>query len=505
MGEDGGFARVVMIGAPRSFGSNIPQYSGAVLVYEGNGSIEKQTPMLIMQGMRSSHVQGITFVSRGNPRPRAIFEDGAGPAALYHNTRREDWVEAGVRTNPRSPQCVVAIDPFTPEFGGTRSDRYPSFEGYYGGWEWSNPMGSSAIHFEGCVFEGGYVGVAVSCPGGNANNVDKVQNAENFEFRDCYWMYNTVHFSQGQSQSRANNLHNPRMVYSWLCVDDGLIGPGGNMGINPTFSGAPNIGLTVYAFCLTFTGGNQFVLAQAHFENVLSIGKLGTGAAGLNLGGTFINCLFNLLSADTAIVYSSTAPASTRSPEIPFHFMTWGINIFDNCVFAATNTDRFIWRIWTNTGRAIFRGCHITTPTRNGRVQFGLGNERDWAMSFMHAYDPKTGAVYQDEPRAQMKVHGVGGVQVQVIQDAHVQSRGTVALADTHAVEVGDLVRLSSSSPTRHVPATLGKEHAYAMPGPLGYVSEVSRGGLTLEGLPIGFPFGEDVVLEFVTWSAQST
>ena len=505
MGVDGGFTRVAMIGAPRSFVSETAALAGVSIVYEGDGTgNEKQTPLLILQGMRSTHIQGIHFVSRGNPNPAQIFSGGAGAAAMYFNTSRADWVAPGVRTNPRSPQCVIAIDPFIPEDpGGEDTSRYPGFEEYYGGAVWSNPTGSSDIHFEGCGAEGGYVGVAVSPPG-DVLGVDLVQNAENFEFRDFFWVANTIHFSQGQSQSRANNLHSPRMIRSWLCIDDAHVGPGGNAGINPTITGAANIGLCVWVFNLNLTTGNQLHLTQAHFENVLSLGKLGYGASSVNLGATFHNCLFNFLAADTARNASPAAPTAENEPEIPFQVMTWGVNIFENCVFGVSQSSTGLWRIWTASGRTLFRGCHILDDDRNNRVQLGFPTSGDeWVMQHVHTRNVGIGGIYQDDVKPLVTVQDIdGGGIVQVVQDPVVQSRGTIAVSSTGQLAVGDLVRLKASSPTKYVPQTIDDtQFAYAFPGPVGFVSAIApNASVTVSGLPNGFPFAQDLRLEATTW-----
>ena len=265
LARSGDFIRVHMIGVPSSYAS-----LGSQIIFDS-----LSLPVLIVQGARACTFEGLSF--KGGNDIRGKFKPP------YDMLVGDDsvFLKPGARDNPYSPQAVVQIDPFMPEYPDNDiANAYPSLEGYYGGSELPEPTGSSAITFRNCYFEAGVVGVGVSTPGPGQVGHDLVQNAENFAFENCSWVGCREAFVSGQSQSRGLNLHNPRIAFCRIAIDSSQYGLGGNPGNAPRLTGAPNIGICKYLFNVV-TSWQVFTCENLYCEATMSIGFISRGIASL--------------------------------------------------------------------------------------------------------------------------------------------------------------------------------------------------------------------------------
>lgn len=331
-----------------------------------------EVPMLAIQGARNVSLQGINF---DGPNPAAITDAAIGSDfAKLLSSSYESWLSSSIRDNPFSPQCAVVVDPFINGVpGGAASNMYPGLESYYNNGVSSSAgpkyqLGSSNIVFDYCSFNRNAFGVVISPPGpsGTINlstpngayrqspvapyfvqSGDVVQNAENFTFKNCFWNYNRVHYSTGQSQARANNLHSPRMFGSYISIDSLIVGPLGNPGVPPAFSGAPNIGGSKYIFNLG-TSAQNFDINNLYVESCGGIGRVQLGA---NAGAKpikFTSCDFTFLSR-------------TGAGEVPFHFNSFNGPVrFDSCVFSTEQSNPL--RFWNGAGSYFnFSSCKFNS------------------------------------------------------------------------------------------------------------------------------------------------
>jgi hypothetical protein len=112
----------------------------------------------------------------------------------------------------------------------------------------------------------------------------------------------------------------PRMFGSYIAIDSLIVGPLGNPGVPPTFSGTPNIGGTKYIFNLGTTAQN-FDINNLYAESCGGIGRIQLGTSGGAKPIKFTSCDFTFLSR-------------TSSGEVPFHFNSFNGPVrFDSCVF----------------------------------------------------------------------------------------------------------------------------------------------------------------------------
>jgi hypothetical protein len=655
VGRSGQFTRVVLFGSHRGV-FPAPGYplSQTIIEWRDGSTASKTQPLLIIQGARRSTIEGIHFRA-ANTAPQTLSDQGSAALFQYEYA---DWIAAGVRDNPHSPQCAVAIDPFIPDYPrGDPANRYPGLEGFYGGPQMAQPLGSSAVEFIGCGFEGGAFGVVVSPPGGAAGAsvdsgagcssadgfqvtlsgdsfdpaiapgqvfnltsgafagqgrviqalvdsthltlqgsgfsaafgaatwevrapgvaaqapvdlgggassgdgvsvalsgdsfgpgvsagqmftlkggpfngqgrvilsvadsthltlegsgfgssfastawevrplFDLVQNAESFEFNCCYWHYNRVHYSQGQSQSRANRITSPRMVGSFIAIDDQLLAPSGNPGVNPFIDGTPNIGQTRFVFNLGLAT-QTFHLSNMYCEAIASLGRLGTGLSGTMAGA--------ILTACSVTFYDQKVYAPSH-PDVPYNLDAWGIVQLIGCQFSFAAFSGLL-RVSNPAGRLVLDGCKIfQADSPSGYVPAGFhSRDSELETRLLHLYNSSLGPVFQNDPKGAGKFSSLsvnGGGNVTVLVGAN-SSEGTVALANTTGLNVGDVISLAASSPTAYAPERFPASlAAYNYTGPVGQIrSIVPNTSITIDRLPKGFPFSVPVKLDVLRWAA---
>ena len=486
-----------------------PDVGGAKIQW--NSGLGKVDPMLVIQGARNVSISGITFDGPNTaPIELLSIDPAVGVWDNYErlfSTNYADWISAGIRDNARSPQCCVAIDPFLDGSpGGNLSNRYPNLTHYYVG---KYQRSSSNIVFEHCAFRKSAFGVAISPPGppaASGNNV--TANAENFYFKNCFFEYNRVHYSTGQSQARANNLFSPRMFGSWISIDTQLIGPGdgqgGTNGVAPVISGAPNFGGCKYVLNIN-TFAQPFDLSNAYCESIASIGRVDFGAGGT--GARFSSCNFSFKDSTDAGIAGNKGTV----PGIPFHLSNMGMIHMDRCLL---NTGHYPLKIWNgDSSRLKFTQCIVQTPGFNNKVQIGfdkhsVADSQNIVRTDSMTVVPVTGNVVQDSPEtSKWSTYNIGSVTF--TQGAN-PTKGTFTVnwgaPLSSNLEVGDLVYLTEGTSFKpeifNPPATVGGD----LWGTVGTIESITGSGQTrvigIKYIHKGFPFNAAVTLKGFRWSA---
>ena len=508
--EAGTFSQCNIISSLNMF----PDVGGAKIQW--NSGLGKVDPMLVIQGARNVSLSGITFEGPNTAPIELLSVDPAVGAwdnyQRLFSTDYADWISSGIRDNARSPQCCVAIDPFLDGSpGGNMSNRYPNLTNYYVG---KYQRSSSNIVFEHCAFRKSAFGVAISPPGPPTASGDNVTaNAENFYFKNCFFEYNRVHYSTGQSQARANNLFSPRMFGSWISIDTQLIGPGtnegGTNGVAPVISGAPNIGGCKYVLNIN-TLAQPFDLSNAYCESIASIGRVDFGVNGT--GARFSSCNFSFKDATDAGIAGNKGTV----PGVPFHLSNMGMLHMDRCLL---NTGQYPLKIWNgDSSRLKFTQCAIQTPGFNNKVQIGfdkysVADDQKIVRTDSIIVVPVTGNVAQDSPETtKWTTYTIGSV---TFTEGANPSKGSftvnwnapVGAPLSSKLEVGDLVYLTSGTGNFkpeifNPPATTGGD----LWGTVGTIESISGDGSTrtiaVKYIHKGFPFGAEVNLNGFRWSA---
>ena len=475
LARSGDFIRVHMIGVPSSYAS-----LGSQIIFDS-----LLLPVLIVQGARACTFEGLSF--KGGNDIRGKFKPP------YDMLVGDDsvFLKPGARDNPYSPQAVVQIDPFMPEYPDNDiANAYPSLEGYYGGSELPEPTGNSAITFRNCYFEAGVVGVGVSTPGPGQVGHDLVQNAENFAFENCSWVGCREAFVSGQSQSRGLNLHNPRIAFCRIAIDSSQYGLGGNPGNAPRLTGAPNIGICKYLFNVV-TSWQVFTCENLYCEATMSIGFISHGFSTGNMGAHFKGCTFSFHSTE---------------PGIPHHLRSFGGVVFDKCAMGTDNGEPL--RIWNSEGRLVLRDCSVLMDDKSDNVQIGFHDSANITVRRMHTRNTGIGPVYKDDYSDAVVTVVDGGNKLPVVQGP-TADKGEFSPTDTTTMAVGDLVKIKNESlwqPERYPSSAEG----YKFHGVFGVITEKQTGPnlVKVDHVPEGFPFFDpehpelpkDLRLETIRW-----
>jgi hypothetical protein len=504
--EAGTFSQCNIISSLNMF----PDVGGAEIQWDSG--LGKVDPMLVIQGARNVSLSGITFEGPNTAPLELLSVDPA--VGVWDNYERlfstnyADWLSAGIRDNARSPQCCVAIDPFLDGSpGGNASNRYPNLTSYY---VEKYQRSSSNVVFEHCAFRKSAFGIAISPSGPpTASGANVIANAENFYFKNCFFEYNRVHYSTGQSQARANNLFSPRMFGSWISIDTQLIGPGSNEGgtdgVAPVISGAPNFGGCKYLLNIN-TLAQPFDLSNAYCESIASIGRVDFGVNGT--GARFSSCNFSFKDVTDAGIAGNKGTV----PGVPFHLSNMGILHMDRCLL---NTGHYPLKIWNgDSSRLKFTQCVIQTPGFNNKVQIGfdkysVADNQKIVRTDSIIVVPVTGNVAQDSPETtKWTTYTIGSV---TFTEGANPSKGsftvTWGVPLSSNLEVGDLVYLTNGTGNFkpeifNPPATMGGD----LWGAVGTIESISGDGSTrtiaVKYIHKGFPFGAEVNLNGFRWSA---
>lgn len=491
VGRSNRFVCVHMEGQPAAFpdvgaGSSF----GAACIAFRDGLQSKQNPVIVFQGQRASTIKGMGFLG-ANDAPAKLIQ--AGYSCLF-STSYANWIAADIRENASSPQCPVAIDPFLPgPPGGNPANCYPDLLSYYDPTVFT-PVSSSDIQFEDCWFEGGSIGVAICPAGANAGGTDPIQNNENHSFIRCFFQKNRSHFAMGQSQSRAILLDSPRMYGSWFAIvaADAICGPGGNPAQSPMLVSNANVGGCKYIFnCVQNT--QPMHVSSMYAESTCSLGRIGFGSTSTNMGAQFDACAFTFLSGSW--------PGAQGYAEAPFTLESWGLVDFNKTSFSTFNMKGLL-RFRNVQGRLRLNDCSFLQDSVNAIVQVGFDTESEVRISTVHIRNGA--AVFQDDPIASGRITKAdlnNGNIVQVLRVGASSSQGTCTLSSTSTLSVGDLIKIKTNSPTKWIPP-LVPPSVYPEFQPVGVVSAVAANSITIEQLPEGFPFADDLILERVRWHA---
>jgi hypothetical protein len=196
---------------------------------------------------------------------------------------------------------------------------------------------------------------------------------------------------------------------------------------------------------------------------------------------------------------------STNTPDVPYHWNTWGLAKAERCVFAFTGTGiGDLLRFWPGDGYMVLDDCTLLGEPVNAIVQAGFSRPASTdayeLRGKVHVLSPT--AVYQTNPTI-TDVGDIKGDVVQVTQGATART-GTIPLTSTSSLQVGDVVHFSNASPTAYQPENFpDAEPDNLYRGPIGRIASiVTDTSVTLEGLPLGFPFATNIRLRVFRWAA---
>jgi hypothetical protein len=354
IGRSNDFVKVNIISEADSFGTTpgIPRLTGAII----EQTVDPNLPVVFIQGARAVSFHHIGF--RGsNTGP---FTQMSTNLKKIWEMADADWVAGGARTNEWSPQACIVIDPFMagpyPGYGvqypnNAIANCYPGYETYYGGVDFPVPLSSSQVNCYGCTFSDSVVGVVVS-PAGPATPLpyETVQNAENFLFDCCLFLFNREGYAQCQGQSRSNELRSCRMGNCRIGIDTQNYGTGGSQGTTPYLTGAPQFGNVVYMFNVNHAL-QRFSCQNIYCEATMSLGFLGHGNISTYCGSVFTGCTFTF----------ATAPVDYQTSR---HLRAWGPVRFDGCMFAYDGASPEPLKFDVVEGPLAFDDCQFeVTPT----------------------------------------------------------------------------------------------------------------------------------------------
>lgn len=334
-------------------------------------------------------------------------------------------------------------------------------------------------------------------PPGNASGGDgsgpndAIQNNESSRFIWCWWRDNTVHFSIGQSQCRHIVLQDAHMTGAWNAIDGELVGPGGNTGIAPEVRGG-NFNFIHYVINVPALVAKEW--SNIHMESIKSLGKIGTGTS-------TVHRPFKL----TACTLDFAIPADTNLQRAPFHLMSWGIVELDTCHIG--NLSAYPTRFWNADDRLILKNCTLRGDDENDRIQVGFTYPEKARINTIMVRSGSSD-IFQDDPTTTWveKIVGNGGSSYEstsVVQDGTVLHRGVASISDTSNLAVGDLISIQPAG-VYYPEIVHDDQFAYSYVGVVGYISSINDNvSITIDHLPIDFPFGTSMQFDAFGWVAS--
>lgn len=225
----------------------------------------KTLPGIVFQNARYSTLKYLSIMGLNS----TAFN---GPAIPSNN--QSDYVGAGFATGAQSPNCGIAIDPFTavpPPDGG-----YVGLGAYYG--PTPTGSGSSGLRLEEVYITQFPVGIAHSCAGVSQGDENSYTNC-NIKYCDTAW-------ATGDSQARGNDFSGGDISNCRRAFDTLSYGNPAGTGCNPYLIERMLFG-RVYQV-IAMNNVSPCTIRGNHCESFTSIGLFGTGsgnAAPLTLEG----------------------------------------------------------------------------------------------------------------------------------------------------------------------------------------------------------------------------
>lgn len=281
----------------------------------------KDKPGIIYQNCRYSTLKKVSLMGLNS----TAFN---GPAIPSNN--QSDYVGSGFATGAQSPNCGIAIDPFTvavPPDGG-----YAGLGAYYGPTPSGN--GSSGIRFEEVWISQFVVGVAESCA--------SVSQGDEMSYVHCDIHFCDVAYACGNTQARGATFTGGSMANCRTLFDTLNYGNPVGSGCNPIVIDGVLVGRFYQLIALGSNGPTT--LRGVYGESFSSIGLYGKGASPLSL--LIEGCQLNLgttqfagkmpylvLEASGQPVIRNTSIGAESAQDV-FNFIGPNVGIgFEQCTF----------------------------------------------------------------------------------------------------------------------------------------------------------------------------
>lgn len=233
------------------------------------------------------------------------------------------------------PYCAVAVDPFT-NASTMPGGGYSSLSAYYVAG--ANAGGSSNTTFEDCRFENFIVGVQLTATSAQLNN-DQVT------FNRCFFGFNKVGLSIGQSQNRGIYLNDCQLYFCYYGVD--AVSYGNQNGGSLKVKGGLAVGVK-YLMNMSSQWQDTALWSGFYAESLASLGfYYGSGATQAAL--LFSGCSLNFF--DWA---GGTGPVADQ------HLVSSGAVLFEGCFISSINCTFPGPMRFANFGSLNFKSCHFS-------------------------------------------------------------------------------------------------------------------------------------------------
>lgn len=330
------------------------------------------TPGMIIHGGRSISIEEIEFLG-----PNICF-----PTSTYSPSI---FTVAGVRDSRYSPQCAIAIDPFSTSV--SPDGGYPGMTAFYA----ATALLSSRTVIKRCTFFNQVVGIFSGITlGNNENNV----------YDDLHFQVVKTAISFGQLQSKGCVLRSIFCLFVYTVVDTYTYSDrNGSAGF--AWYGGDLTGCNAMVRTLNQVGANNsvthgFTIDGVYAEGQWTIGWVGDSTNFSSYPGQFSNCniwftqsdtqrldanfvSFGPVKFDSCTFWNSSVAASQVGNALKFYNKSpsgqKSYLIFDNCRFMSKSLPLF--DTTNNTvspmSDVIMRNCtnHSSTGTSTFRATFG--------------------------------------------------------------------------------------------------------------------------------------
>jgi hypothetical protein len=448
-------------------------------------------PAIIVQGARSVSIEFVQFIGPNN-------------FTTTNFLLASDFNNGSCRDTQYSPQCAIAIDPFStglPPDGG-----YSGLSSFYNS---TTSLAGSQVRISRCRFRNQVVGISAS-PGGWSIN-----NNEDGAIEYCSFTSVKVAISFGQLNHKGWLITNINASNVHTVVDDYTYSTKtGSSGF--TWVGGDIANCTHLVKTLSMTGGAGVItqkgsLYGVYAENIWSIGFIGDSGNFNLIPFSFQNCTFWLRSGETIsgkdASMTSFAPVSFRDctfiapnavgartygfPIRFYHSTDRGQKntlLFDQCTFQCApavlfNREALKWvkmrgvthRSATNKAQG-FRASFDEVYRADDGNDFIGGNYQVWPGSFID--DKATGNLL----RVQL---GMGSVSLGSPTVSLSNYNATFTATDPLVLAASDAIYVSTCSIERIDGTTLT-----ALNWPIGIIKTIVGSTITLEGIGLNAPSG---------------
>ena len=329
-------------------------------------------PAMAIQNGRGVTIKSIMFMGTNN-----LYGQWGGGANFKLLMSIGSFNLNGSQDTQHGPYCAVAVDPFTNASSfptGGYTPLMTPINYYVAG---ANAGGSSDTTFEDCRFENFIVGVQLTATSAQLNN-DQVT------FNRCFFGFNKVGLSIGQSQNRGIYLNDCQLYFLYYGVD--AVSYGNQNGGSLKVHGGLAVGVK-YLMNMTPNWQDTVLWSGFYAESLASIGFF-YGAGSTQSSLAFVGCSLNWFDwggtgpyADQTLVSSGPvlfescflSPINEVYP-CPMRFSHYGPLVFRSCHFADNLYGELqVAPVWESVGSFQYSHCTFEGCTQSEALAHGTG------------------------------------------------------------------------------------------------------------------------------------